>query len=183
MAKIKSILFQFIPIIAIWLLLAYPYKALTFNTSVLGKIILMLVVLFYAYMDKYYGAIVVALIILYYKFIDGLVKEGFAENLPSQLRKQFESQYCKNGQLFLKNVNVKLDQVQHVFPEVSYTGQPCNPCDEKCDYNIIEMRLKAETDLMLPKSSNPPPPATTAPTPPPLPPSPPISPVPPTPAP
>lgn len=158
MTKIKSVLFQLIPIIAIWLLLAYPYKALAFNTSVLGKLILLSIVIFYAYMDKYYGALVVALIILYYQFINGLVKEGFAENLPSELRKQFESQYCKNGSLYLKNVHVKLDQVQHVFPEVSYSGEPCNPCDSKCDYNIIEMRLKAEADLTLPTSSNPPPP-------------------------
>jgi hypothetical protein len=100
-----------------------------------------LIVAFYSYIDKYYGAFVVGLILLYYSFIDSLVySEGFREQLPNEIRKEFESQYCDNGRLHFKNMNVKLDQIQHIFPEVVFHENTCNPCDKNCDFNIIEYK-------------------------------------------
>jgi hypothetical protein len=49
-------------------------------------------------------------------------------------------------------MNVKADMIEHVFPEVEYKEEKCNPCAGTCDFSIIENRLKADHELK-PKQS------------------------------
>ena len=70
----------------------------------------------------------------------------------NEIMDQFRKQNCDGRVLKYKNMSVKTDMVEHVFPELKFNGSVCNPCDSKCNYSIIESKLKTETE-MIPKSS------------------------------
>ena len=73
---------------------------------------------------------------------------------PKDIRKQFEKQYCKNNNLTYKNMDVKDDMIYHVFPEIEFKHNKCNPCDRNCEFSIIEEKLKKEDELIKPVDSN-----------------------------
>lgn len=73
---------------------------------------------------------------------------------PKELRHQFEKQYCKKHNLTYKNMDVKDDMIYHVFPEIEFKNNRCNPCDKNCEFSVIEEKLKHEDDLTKPKDSN-----------------------------
>jgi hypothetical protein len=70
----------------------------------------------------------------------------------AKLKQIFRQQYCKNGKLEMKGEEVKPEMAEHVFSELSSTQ--CNPCDESCDFSVIEEKLKTEEELKTPKDSN-----------------------------
>lgn len=81
------------------------------------------------------------------------VQESFAEmqskdNYPEEFRKE----YCDGNILKYKDMNVRGDMVEHIFPELKYNENKCNPCVDTCDFSIIEKRIKME-DEMKPKFS------------------------------
>jgi hypothetical protein len=65
---------------------------------------------------------------------------------------EFRKQYCEGNVLKYKDMNVKADMIEHVFPEVEYKEEKCNPCAGTCGFSIIENRLKADHELK-PKQS------------------------------
>ncbi len=66
---------------------------------------------------------------------------------------EFIKEKCKNGVLMYKDMPVKTEMSDHVYSEISFKGKrKCNPCDRTCDYNIVEAKIKTETDL-IPKFS------------------------------
>ena len=71
-------------------------------------------------------------------------KDGYPE--------EFRKQYCDGNILKYKDMNVRGDMIEHIFPEVEYKEDKCNPCSETCDFSIIENRIKTETEL-IPKFS------------------------------
>lgn len=71
-------------------------------------------------------------------------KDGYPE--------EFRKQYCEGNILKYKDMNVRGDMIEHIFPEVEYKEDKCNPCSETCDFSIIENRIKTETEL-IPKFS------------------------------
>ena len=71
-------------------------------------------------------------------------KDGYPE--------EFRKQYCDGNILKYKDMNVRGDMIEHIFPEVAYKDEKCNPCTETCDFSIIENRIKTENQL-IPKSS------------------------------
>ena len=58
----KTIFAQFIPIIAIFVLLSQPKQFLYYSNCVLGKLALLAIILFYTLLDKTLGAIVLVLV-------------------------------------------------------------------------------------------------------------------------
>ena len=72
----------------------------------------------------------------------------------SEIKKQFQKEYCMDGSLIYKNQSVRTDMAEHVFPEIDFKNGKCNPCDKTCDFSVIEERMKSERDLALPASSN-----------------------------
>ena len=81
------------------------------------------------------------------------VQESFAvmqskDNYPEEFRKE----YCDGNILKYKDMNVRGDMVEHIFPELKYNENKCNPCVDTCDFSIIEKRIKME-DEMKPKFS------------------------------
>ena len=65
---------------------------------------------------------------------------------------KFRDEHCEGKSLKYKNMDVKDDVVEHVFPEVKYNSDKCNPCADTCDISILENKLKNEKE-MVPKFS------------------------------
>lgn len=63
----KQVIIEFIPIILFFLLLTYTEKMVQLSTTGLGKIFVILIILFYASIDKLYGILVCLLFILFYQ--------------------------------------------------------------------------------------------------------------------
>ena len=160
-------LFEFITIFFIVIVVLYnkTVKELSFTT--LGKLLAVLLIIFYTIYDTIWGLLMCALVILYYQcsFFEGLeseIKETFENNnkelLTSNLRSQFESQYCEKGKLKYKNSDVKAEMADHVFPELKFKNEKCNPCSSDCDYSVIEEkmieRFQNEENMIKPKDSN-----------------------------
>jgi hypothetical protein len=75
-------------------------------------------------------------------------------NNKSQFKQYFKNQNCKKGELKFKNITVKNEIAPHIFPELKYENEPCNPCSNTCNFSIIEEKLRTEDNLMKPVNSN-----------------------------
>jgi hypothetical protein len=159
-------LFEFITIFFIVLGVMYEKTLRELSLTPLGKLLAILLIIFYTIYDTIAGVFMCGLVVLYYQcsFFEGF--EAFEsknntntkESLTPELRSQFESQYCKNGELKYKNNGVKTEMADHVFPELKFKNEKCNPCSSDCDYSVIEEkmmeRLKNEDEITKPKDSN-----------------------------
>lgn len=67
MDKVRRIIFQFLPMILIFLFLKSPKKFAQLSNGVLGKLLAIIIILFYISIDKIYGVFVCVLIIFYYQ--------------------------------------------------------------------------------------------------------------------
>lgn len=79
------------------------------------------------------------------------IEEG-SNNLKYQT--EFKKLNCTNGILKHKNMEVKEDMVQHVFPEIVYKDQSCNVCTSGCNFSIIESKFLAESKISSVSSTN-----------------------------
>jgi hypothetical protein len=75
-------------------------------------------------------------------------------NNKSQFKQYFKNQNCKKGELKFKNITVRNEIAPHIFPELKYENEPCNPCSDTCNFSIIEEKIKNEDVLMKPVNSN-----------------------------
>lgn len=71
----------------------------------------------------------------------------------AHLKQIFRKQYCVNGHLEMKGERVKTEMAQHVFSGLTNSND-CNPCDEDCDFSVLEEKLRTEQELITPKDSN-----------------------------
>jgi hypothetical protein len=68
-------------------------------------------------------------------------------NANPELKQQFIKQYCEGDKLKYKNMNIKPDMMQHIFPQVSFISNKCNPCHSTCEFSIIESKLATEEQM------------------------------------
>jgi hypothetical protein len=67
-----------------------------------------------------------------------------------ELLDNFRKQYCnEKKQLKYKGGIVRTEMADHVFREIKFPNETakCNPCEESCDFSIIEERLTREEGL------------------------------------
>jgi hypothetical protein len=65
-----------------------------------------------------------------------------------EVKDTFRKENCSsNGVLKYKNMEVKNDMAEHIFPELKFKNETCNPCSKTCDFSIIESRIKTEDEL------------------------------------
>ena len=227
--KNTKIFIQFIPIIIIFMLLRYSKQFVNFSFTILGKLIAIMIIIFYSYNDIILGLCVCGLVILYYQsdyvenmlniddyldmndvvnldfddlltnddvynnvnndyLDDGLYLVPNSENTKFKTSKKiqknkkiknhkrdmqskcenmqnylnndnenmakkdlisrFIQDNCVKGELKYKDMTVKKDMIEHIFQEISFdTDQPCNPCSMKCNYSIIEGKMKSEEKM------------------------------------
>uniref|UniRef100_A0A6C0HAJ8 Uncharacterized protein n=1 Tax=viral metagenome TaxID=1070528 RepID=A0A6C0HAJ8_9ZZZZ len=65
----------------------------------------------------------------------------------SVLKKHFTDRFCDRDVLKYKDVAVRSEMVQHVFPEIQFTAGKCNPCSATCDFSIIANKLHIEEKM------------------------------------
>ena len=178
-----SVVMQFIPIILILVYVSYKRWFIEASSSVLGKIVAILMILYYTSIDYVYGTLCCISVIAFYQMNE---REGFslapapvsqvvvapvvAPVVPAPVkttdikpdtvdsfnvaRDTFIKEKCKNGVLMYKDFPVKPEMADHIFSEVHFnTKTRCNPCDSTCNYSIIEAKLSTETELC-PRDSN-----------------------------
>jgi len=206
----KYTILQFIPIILLFLLLSYPEQFALFSNLSVGRLIAVIIIVFYSSLDKYVGLLVCGLVILFYQsdYVENMMpfSENFVElsysylqnvdntqhnnknieiakvsqkitetqplkyaeyfglyldkhietphtkndvkqNANPQLKEQFRKQYCDGNVLKYKNTEIKPDMMQHIFPQVSFISNHCNPCDKLCEFSIIESKLMTEEQM------------------------------------
>jgi hypothetical protein len=126
---------QFIPIV---LALFYGFYNREFRViahSVLGKLFVVILILYYTKMNRIYGTFACVIAIFYYQINDTTL-EGFAAAIDN---KMLMKDKCKNGVLMHKGIPVKTEMISHVYPEIKFPNdKACNPCDETCEFSIIE---------------------------------------------
>ena len=190
---------QFIPIIAMFVLLSQYQGCVEFSHTILGKITAAFLILFYTTIDKVLGLFVCALIILFYQMdcrenmlniesFDTIEEEEdeeedeleYNETKPAKscnacgvkgietfenyessdnnvvengpVHDEFRKEHCQKGVLKHKDMNVRDEMAQHVYPELKFKNEYCNACSPTCQFSIVESKLKTETKL-LPKFS------------------------------
>ena len=156
---------QFIPLIFFYIFLAFPTETFQISLLPLGRLISILLILFYTSIDVKYGIAICILVIFYYRMeflekccemnssmLTCLSIEPFTEERNANLI-NFREEYCKNNQLEFKGEKVKNENAPHIFPELEFLNKPCNPCDKTCGLSI-ETRIDAEEELVYPKMTD-----------------------------
>ena len=157
---------QLLPLIFFYTFLALPDETYACSLQPFGRFVSILVILFYTLLDVKYGIMVCILVIYYYQMeflekcceLDSCMLTGrlYTENFINQESTNitnFREEQCKDGQLQFKNKPVKNENAPHIFPNMSFTDKPCNPCDKKCGISI-DARLSSEEELSFPKLSS-----------------------------
>ena len=87
--------------------------------------------------------------------------EGFTNPLNTtnnkivELQEKFRKLSCKNGGLVYKNMPVKTDMAEHIFPQIHFQNdQKCNPCDINCSFSIVESKIATQEEIVYPKTSD-----------------------------
>ena len=73
---------------------------------------------------------------------DGVVR------LNNHSQNEFREQHCINGLLKHKDMNVKSEMTEHVYPELKFKNEYCNACSSTCNFSIIESKLLDEDKLL-----------------------------------
>ena len=199
-----SIIMQFIPIILVLVYASYKPWFVDAAHTVLGKVIAIMLIVYYTSIDYVYGTLCCVIVIAFYQMheIEGFVEgakekkrkaakanqakaqasdqaksedikeetvdeeeivdeeepavEEFSNQIASfsSARDTFIRDKCLNGVLMHKGFPVKSEMADHVYSEIQFnTPARCNPCDQTCDYSIVEAKIDTETELC-PRSSN-----------------------------
>lgn len=159
---------QVIPLIIFYLFFACPDDFLYTSIHPLGRLAAISLILFYSSINKYYGILMCILVILYYKmdFVEKtsmfdsymLIGDQFYEPFETEQKVQekldeFREENCKNGSLEFKKNKVKNENASHIYPELEFLEEPCNPCDKYCGFTIRE-KLQNEESLIYPKEND-----------------------------
>jgi len=152
----NNIVMQFIPIL---LALFHGFDHRTFDSishSVLGKLFVVVIILFYAKINKLYGTFACVIAVFYYHLNDKSV-ENFSAEIDKRMlsmQEKFTKEKCKNGLLMHNGLEVKPEMTSHVYPEIHFANdKPCNPCNKSCYFDILENKMTMENELKNPKNS------------------------------
>jgi len=144
-------LFLFFPILIITLFILYPNDIIVASHTILGKLVIILLILFYAFKDLIYAIFLTLLVIIYYQTdtyenmldLSSIMGENSSIVHPKDKGKNFVSnsdftdKYCVNGELMFKNMVVKPEMSEHIFPEIHFKNERCNVCDSTCKFEIV----------------------------------------------
>ena len=144
--------YNLIPVILIAMLILYEENTAYVADTPLGKIIAVLLIVYYTSVDVLYGLFMCSLIVLYYQSdyfkSFGIFKENFSniQHIKPSV-KYFKEQNCKNGILLNKGSPINIEMLEHIHPDINFRYEKCNPCLDTCDFSIIEQQIKAEESL------------------------------------
>ena len=142
-----------IPVILISMLILYEENVANIANTPLGKIIAILLIIYYTSVDIIFGLFMCALIVLYYNSDYLKNVENFTIQSIDPVVKDFKDQYCKNGTLMNKGSPVNIEMLEHIHSDINFKYEKCDPCSDTCDFSIIEEQIKVEENIK-PKTSD-----------------------------
>ena len=152
-------------LVVISMLYARPNAFSSFYNNVLGKLVLIAAVILLTHHSTEAGLLGVLFIVA----ITQSVYEGMgnkssdddsdddsdsdSDDESKDTKADFVKHNCKDGKL-MKDGKAVTD-IKTVFPNLKFSGDDCNPCDESCNFEITASneRLTAEENVR-PKNSN-----------------------------
>ena len=57
-------------------------------------------------------------------------------------KEMFKQKFCVDGKLMKDDKEVTPQQIKDAFPDINFSGESCNPCDDECDFEIISSKEK-----------------------------------------
>jgi len=125
---------------------------------VLGKIVFIVFIVIAAHFHVLAGILALLLVISMNQYViegmennDDSSKESKEESSVSMFKKT----NCKNGLLMKDGKEITSDLIKTSFPDIKFSGDTCNPCDEGCEFEIVSSveQLTNEENLR-PQDSN-----------------------------
>jgi len=132
-------------------------RLFNFN-HILGKIVFIVFIIIAAHFHILAGILAVLLVISMNQYViegmennDDSSKESKEESSVSMFKKT----NCKNGILMKDGKEITSDLIKSSFPDIKFSGDTCNPCDEECQFEIVSSveQLTNEENLR-PQDSN-----------------------------
>lgn len=123
-----------------------------FMVSTPGRCLVFVLLFIYYYLDRVMGVLFCSTVVAVYytkkrepfffyennsNLHDGNVCKDDTSNIANS-EADFRKKNCVGDELHYKGKSVKSEMVEHVFPEINFSGDPCNICDKKCQYSVIE---------------------------------------------
>jgi hypothetical protein len=78
--------------------------------------------------------------------------ESETEPFTNKAVADFRKEHCTDRSLNFKSQPVRNENATHIFPQMSFTNNTCNPCDEYCGISITQ-RLDAQENVTYPKAN------------------------------
>ena len=120
--------------------------------SLLAKLVFLILAIIAVHYHIVFGVIVILIFIsLSQNVIEGM--EGKTDETPDSSKPSnvqiFKQTNCSNGKLMKDNKEITPKQVKDSFPNIKFSGDTCNPCDEDCQFEIIsgEEQINNEENL------------------------------------
>jgi hypothetical protein len=149
----KLLIGEILIIFVFYILYRYNDYNTFFIETDLGRLFMVSTFLIYYYLDKYLGVLFCLMIVfLYYTkkqepffnyFSEGLKQDNLLDSSAA-----FRKTYCSGNKITYKGRKVKNEMIKHVFPEIEFASNTCNPCDKKCRFNIIEPEHGTAKDVL-----------------------------------
>ena len=57
-------------------------------------------------------------------------------------KEMFKQKFCVDGKLMKDDKEVTPQQIKDAFPDINFSAESCNPCDDKCEFEIISSKEK-----------------------------------------
>ena len=113
-------------IILNWYLSVIPFE------SYLGKIISLILLVIIASRSTIFGILGIILIINQAEI--SIENMSTHEKKPTSL--EFRKKHCKKGKLMKGGKEIGMDKLAEAFPNIDFSKEKCNPCDESCQFDI-----------------------------------------------
>lgn len=198
-------------ILLIFLFVSFPKQMKEFSHSILGRLVAVLLIIFYSFVDIFYGLFFCIIVIYYYQldFDENMlnIHEGFfwewnessgksqtpnteihnttvyssydPENIyesegsnfkidsvsntkpldsisaiNGEKEKAFRDANCTSGMLKYNGMDINVEMAEHIFNELKFDGEPCDPCNRLCKFSVVDKKILTEEEIVKPKSSN-----------------------------
>ena len=158
----SSYLHFILPIVILYVFFTHPDKALDVSITPLGRLLSILFIVYYAYVNVRYGVIASLLVIFYYQMdcVEGMAQwtgnstltdilSSSSSTIPKQYYKRSENPSNSPPPLFYQKPDKKsilLEDDSKKIVEVT-----CCNTRKKCAVNVVE-QLDAQEELMYPKT-------------------------------
>ena len=117
--------------------------------GLLAKFVFLILAIVAVHYHIVFGVIVILIFIsLSQNIIEGMeanMNENDDSSKDSNVQ-SFKTTNCVNGKLMKDNKEITPQQVKESFPNIKFTGDTCNPCDEDCKFEIISSEEQITTE-------------------------------------